>query len=308
MHHYADHQLRDLLTLDETVEALRAAFIEYAADRARVQPRVSTELGGLKVNTMAALLPASGYVGAKVYTAVRGTLNFLIALYSAADGRLVATFDGAALTQLRTAAVSVLAARHLARAGSRVLTVFGTGIQAEGHVRAFAASHPIDSVFVVGRAGAAAFAKRMAGATGLPVRVATAAEAVPRSDIVVTASSAMQPLFDGGLLAPGTFISAVGSARADAAELDATAIRRCAPIAVEAIEPARHEAGELIQAATARALDWSRVIELGALAAGTAPGRRSDDEITLFDSVGFALEDVAVAALALGKLRSSWID
>jgi ornithine cyclodeaminase len=267
-----------------------------------VQPRVSTELGAVRISTMAAVIPAMGCCGAKVYTVFRGKLSLIILLFSAADGQLLATFDAGTLTRLRTAAASALAARYLARSDSRELAVFGTGVQAAGHVQALTRVLPIEAIRVVGRARAAAFAREMSELTGVPATVADAAAAVRGADVIVTATRSMTPLFDGTLVKPGCFIAAVGSARADAAEIDAAALARCARVVVEAKAVAMHEAGELVQAVSAGVLAWDSVVELGALVTGAAPGRQTDAEITLFDSVGFALEDVAIASIAYARL------
>jgi ornithine cyclodeaminase len=121
---------------------------------------------------------------------------------------------------------------------------------------------------------------------------------------VVTATRSATPLFRAEELREGTYIAAVGSAVPEAAEIGPDTIRRCDRIAVEALDHARHEAGDLIQAVDAGALDWARVITLGDLVTGRAAGRASDREITFYKSVGSALEDVAVAALAYEKLNS----
>lgn len=302
MRHYSEQDLEGLVSLQAAIDGLALAFAQYAAGAAPVQARVTTELAGLRINTMAATIPAMGCCGAKVYTVCRGKFSFVILLFSAADGQLLATFDAGTLTRLRTAAASALAARYLARADSRVLAVFGTGVQAAGHVQALAQVLPIESIRVVGRARAGAFAREMSALTGVPATVEDAAPAVRGADVIVTATRSMTPLFDGALVQPGCYIAAVGSAYANAAEIDAAAIARCARVVVESKAQAQHEAGDLVQAVSAGALSWDRVIELGALVTGATPGRQADDEITLFDTVGFALEDVAIAALAYARL------
>jgi ornithine cyclodeaminase/alanine dehydrogenase-like protein (mu-crystallin family) len=129
-------------------------------------------------------------------------------------------------------------------------------------------------------------------------------EALSRADMIVTTTRAVTPLFREELLREGVFIAAIGSAVPTAAEIGPDTIRRCDRIAVEAIDHAEHEAGDLIHAVAAGALRWDRVLALGDIVIGRAVGRASDREITLFKSVGSALEDVAVAALAYEKLTS----
>ncbi len=305
MEHYDEAQLAAALTLDDAMQGLRRAFLEHAEGRVRVQSRVPTDYEGFRLNTMAAILPGLGRCGAKVYTAHRGRFAFLVLLFAMDDGRLLATFDAGGLTKLRTAAVTLLAAERLARPDSETLVVFGTGTQAEGHLEAFVARYPIRRVSVVGRAGAPAFAARAAARLRLPVTVSSAEEALPRADIVVTATRSAVPLFEGRLVPPGCFVAAVGSARPDAAEIDATLLARSDRIVVESVEHAHHEAGDLLVAQRHGVDVWPRLVELGALLAQHAPGRERDDEITLFESLGFAIEDVAIASVAYDKLATA---
>ncbi len=302
MRHFDEHELEGLLGLEEAIEAMRAAFAAMADGNARVQPRISAELAGTRLSMMSALLPGAGHCGAKVYTAARSRFNFVTLLFSMEDGRPIASFDAGALSSLRTAAVSCLAAQYLARPQSRTLAVFGTGTQARAHAIALAQRYPIARIDVVGRGGAPAFAGEIARRTGIPTAPATAEAALARADIVVTATRSPTPLFDGGLVREGCTIIAVGSARLDAAEIDARTLERCRRIAVESAQIAAHEAGDLALAEKAGVDTRPKWVELGELAAGRAPGRGPDDEINLFESVGSALEDVAIASLAYTRL------
>lgn len=303
MRQYKESDLDGLIGLDEAIECMRAAFLEFATGAARVQLRMSTEFEELRINTMAAVLPGMGTCGAKVYTASGSRFSFVILLFSTDDGRLLATFDAQALTRLRTAAVSTLAASCLARSDSRTLAVFGTGVQAAGHVLALTQKFPIKTVYVVGRRRADAFARETAELTGCETAAVNEDFAVPRADIIVTATRSATPLFDGRLVSEGTSLIAVGSARPDAAEIDAVTVSRCARIIVESTAQARHEAGDLLQAEDDSGTPWDKVSELGLLLAGQAQGKQSPEEITLFESLGFALEDVAIASLAYSRLR-----
>ena len=303
MKHYTDADFEGLLTLEETMAGLESAFLDYAKGNAAVQLRVPTHSGGLRISTMAAIVPALGACGAKVYTSSGTRFSFVVLLFSAEDGRLLATFDAGALTRLRTAAVSALVARHLARPESSTLVVFGTGAQAGSHAKALAKSLPIREIHVVGRSAALAFAQEVEARTGVRTLVSDAATAVPVADVIVTATRAHLPLFDGERVPEGCCLIAVGACRLDAAELDAATFRRAGTIVVESVEQARHEAGDFVAAAAAGVDVWDRLTEFGTLLAGEAPGRTSAKEITVFESIGLALEDVVVAALAYAKLQ-----
>src|SRR4051812_34963193 len=172
---------------------LERAFLERAKGAAPVQLRMPTDAGDLRLNTMAAIIPALGVCGAKVYTALNSKFSFVVLLFSSEDGRVLASFDAGALTRLRTAAVSALAARLLARPESSTLAIFGTGTQATGHAMALAKRLPLKAVHVVGRSRADGFAREVEAATGVRTRVSDAATAVPLADVIVTATRARTP-------------------------------------------------------------------------------------------------------------------
>lgn len=302
--HFTDEALEGLLSIDDAVETMRAAFLEHGRGSAPVQLRTPTDApGGFRLNTMAAAIPALGVAGAKVYTAFRSKFSFVILLFSMEDGRALASFDAGALTRLRTSAVSVLACEQLARPDSRVLAVFGAGVQARAHAEAFARRFALREIRVVARSGAEGFAAQIGAITGLPVRACDAAAALAGADLVVTATRSPTPLFDGRLLPEGCTVAAVGSSKPDTAELDATAVGRFASIVVESLPAARHEAGDLLLAARAGVDAWPRVVELGAVLGHGQSPRRSPTEIHCFQSLGLALEDVAIAAAAFARLR-----
>lgn len=305
MRHLTEADLEGLVSLDEAMSALERAFVARARGGAPVQLRVPTVHAGLRLNTMAAIIPALGVCGAKVYTAVGAKFCFVVLLFSLDNGRLLATLEANGLTSLRTAAVSALAVRHLARKDSRTLAIFGTGTQAAGHAIALASRLPLSEILIVGRARAVAFARDVEAKTGIRAGVSGAHEAVERADVVVTATRSRVPVFDGGRLGKGCCVVAVGSARPDAVEIDATTFERASRVCVEDIAQARHEAGDLIAAHAAGVPVWDRVFEVGAMLAGQAPAREAPDEITVFESLGFALEDIAIAALAWSKVEGA---
>lgn len=301
MRHFTDAELAGLISIPEAAEALKRAFEAYARGDATAQPR-QTIGTGVEISTMSAVLPGAGYCAAKVYTRIGSSYSFVILLFSATDGRILASFDAGELTKLRTAAVTGLAAQQMARKDARRLVVFGSGRQAGAHLSVLPKMFDFESIEIVSRGDAAAFCERMSRETGVKVTQATAEEALAHGNFVVTTTRSKTPLFTAALVKEGTFIGAVGSAVPHAAEIGPDVIERCDLIAVEALDHAEHEAGDLIQAAAAGALDWSRLTTLGEIFLGRATGRQSDDDITFFKSVGSALEDVAVAALAYNKL------
>jgi ornithine cyclodeaminase len=296
-----DEDVAALVSPADALAAVRASFDEAATGSAAVQPRVRTEAGGAKLSTLGAVLAGRGVLGAKVYATVDGQFTFLVALFAADDGRRLAVLESDALTRLRTAATSVLATEVLRAKPPGRLTVFGSGLQATGHVTAFADHWDLDEVTIVGREARSSVAAELAAATETPVRAVAsdAAEAaVSAADVVVTATRSTTPVLRGEWLAPGAHVCAVGSSRPEAHELDADVYERAALVTVELRDQAEHEAGGLVDAVTAGVLAWDDVAELADIVSGAVVPREADGEVTVFQSVGIGLEDVAVAACA----------
>jgi ornithine cyclodeaminase len=280
MKHLTDADVERALADADVEGALRSAFVDLALGRAAQQARVRTEAGGVKLSTLGAVVPSQGVVGAKVYTTIAGRFDFVIVLFSTHDGRPIATLEANAITRRRTAAVSLIAARAAASHAVSSIVVFGTGVQARAHADAFSKAYPQARLRLIGRA-----------------QMGEAREALAHAQVVVTATRATEPLFDGAWLAPGTFVAAVGSSRPDTRELDDTAFARCASVVVEWKAQALAEAGDLLML-SGPVRDKLQVLELGDVLAGHVPARRARDDIVIFKSVGVGIEDVAVAGLA----------
>jgi ornithine cyclodeaminase/alanine dehydrogenase-like protein (mu-crystallin family) len=284
--------LRAALPWPRAIAALKAAFRDE--DPGATPPRSHLAVPGGEL----LLMPAHGAagLGVKLVTLAPGNpaqgLPFIhgaYVLFSAGELVPEALLDGTELTAIRTAAVSALATETLARPDARALVVFGAGTQARAHVEAMRAVRPIDSVAIVGRDPARA--RALADELGAEV---AGPEAVAGADLVCTCTTSAEPLFDGAWLAPGTHVNAIGAYRPDLRELDEIAMRR-ATVVVETRAAALAEAGDVIGAG----LEPDRLIELGDVVRGAA-GRPDRDAITVFKSVGLALEDLAVARAALG--------
>jgi ornithine cyclodeaminase len=219
---------------------------------------------------------------------------------TASDAQPVLLCDGTALTALRTGAASGLATRRLARKDARVVALFGVGIQAGEQLRAVASTRLVDEVRVVSRDATRAgnFIQRMREALG-DVRIArsSAEEAVRNADIVITATNSTTPVFDASWVRPGTHVNAIGSFRPEMRELDSALFRR-ARVFVDQREAALCEAGELIDAVNRGIVEPERLREIG-----VAPefARESDDEITVFKTVGHAALDLFTAAALLER-------
>ena len=227
-----------------------------------------------------------------------------VVLFDGRNGALLALMDAGYLTAMRTGASGGVAARFLAREDARTLTIFGSGVQAPYQVEAVLCERAVEKVFVLSRtaANADALAGVLTRSFGVDAEATTdVSMAVEAADILVTATSAHEPLFDGGLLQPGVHISGIGSHLPYASEVDAVTLRR-AKVVVDHLDSSLAEAGDLIRPIEAGAYDASRIhAEIGAIIAGRRPGRESDEEVTFFKSVGLAAQDVAVARVVYRK-------
>jgi ornithine cyclodeaminase/alanine dehydrogenase-like protein (mu-crystallin family) len=211
----------------------------------------------------------------------------MILLFRPETGEPLAVMDGRLITEMRTAAASAVATQRLARRDAAVLGILGSGVQAGSHLAALRHVREFKEVRLWSPRNAPAFAKRH-GVTA----VASAEDAVRGADVVVVATSATTPILQGRWLAPGTHVNAIGATRPNWRELDDDLVTT-ARVFVDSREAALRESGDVIAVR-------SEVTEIGAVVTGTAPGRRNDQEITLFKSVGVAVEDVAAGALVIG--------
>jgi alanine dehydrogenase len=311
--------LERLLAPRPLVDALAAAFRDHAGGAGRVPPRATvpvTDDGVLLLMPAVAPAGTGTALGTKLVTFYAGnqargeaTIQAIYVLMDGATGRALAVLEGTFLTGIRTAAASALAARHLARAGARRLVCFGAGVQAGFQVRCLTAELPIERVDVVGRdpGRARRFADAWASRLDLPVQVAgDVGAAVARADVVTCATTSTEPLFDGRRLADGAHVDAVGAFQPSARELDAETVRRGRvfvdhPGAIDS-------AGDLAIPIREGVIERAHVRgDLAGLAAGTVPGRTDDREVTVFKSVGFALEDLVAARLAYEGARERGI-
>ena len=295
----------DIVVLDEAAVQQRLHYQDLipavaqalaALSSGKVVQPVRTVLPVAPHQGFFAVMPAyAGALGAKLVTFYPKnvgvhTHHALIVMLKPETGEPLAVMDGRLITEMRTAAASAVATQRLARAGAdaSVLAILGSGVQAKSHLAALRHVRSFKEVRVWSPRNAPAFAHRH-GVTA----VATAADAVRGADVVVVAASATTPILQGRWLSPGTHVNAIGATRPEWRELDDDLVTT-ARIFVDSREAALRESGDVIAAR-------SEVTEIGAVVSGADPGRRTAEEITLFKSVGVAVEDVAAAALVLQK-------
>lgn len=285
--------VRDLLHMEELIPAMAGALADLSSGKVvqpmRVMLPVSDHGGFL------GLMPAygGGALGAKLVTFYPNNQGVpshhaMILLFRPETGEPLVTMDGRLITEMRTAAVSAVASKLLARPDASVLGILGAGVQARSHLEALRLVRPFREVRVWSPRNARAFAKEF----GI-LAAASAEEAVRGADVVVVATTSQTPVLFGDWLSPGTHVNAVGAPRPTWRELDDNVLRK-ARIYVELREAATRESGDIIAAGRVDA-------EIGEVVSGTKPGRQSAAEITLFKSVGVAVEDVVSADLVFRR-------
>jgi alanine dehydrogenase len=302
----SQEEVRELLDLDELVDALAAAHEELSAGAASMPPRIAAvvqEREGL-LGVMPSYLPATG-LACKLVTLFphnrdRETHQAVICVFDPDNGTPLALMDGTFITATRTAAGSALATRLLAREDAKVLALIGTGVQARSHARALPRVRAFTEIRVAGRDRARAEA--LAAEIGAAARVVDSfEEAIRGADVVAATTHSKEPVVRREWLSPGAHVNSVGL-NPNGREVDEQTVAD-AVLVVEsresALAPPPAGAPELA------GLDPARVhAELGELVAGSKPGRTSQDQITLYKSVGVAVQDAAAAALVLAAAQN----
>jgi len=300
-----------LLDIDAAIESVEDAFRQWGDEQAENQPRRRAAGGhGTILHTMSAGAEPLGYVGYKAYVTTRTGARFQFGLFDSKTGQPAALIDANLLGQLRTGAASGVATKYMARPNAKIVGCFGTGFQAKSQLKAICHVRRVERIEVYGRDDSRrrAFAEEMTEFCGVPVvAVHSPEQAASEKDIVVCATSSRMPLFDGHMLTEGTHINAIGSNYLTKAEIDVTTIRRADHIVCDSREACKLEAGDFVPALEDGSLDWSRVHDLSEIIHGRETGRALPEDITLFKSVGLALEDLAVAVRVFERARAEGI-
>jgi len=310
MLYLTEDDVRELLPMDAALDLVRRVLTDAGAGRAPVLPRRRVRAEHAILAVMAAGWRPPGeesLLGAKVYAAGRQGAHFHVLLWSGETGEPLAMIEADRLGQVRTGAASGVATDAMARPDADRLLVLGAGYQAQTQVEAIARVRPLRRVDVWSRTPERrqAFARTMQARLGIDVvAVDDPATAAAAAGIIATITSAAEPVLLGGWLSPGTHVNAAGSNRDDHRELDTAAVRRSAVIAVDDMDGALMECGDLVGAA-ADGWAWQEAVPLGFILQGAVPGRPDADAVTLFESQGIASEDVAAASYVYARARSA---
>jgi ornithine cyclodeaminase/alanine dehydrogenase-like protein (mu-crystallin family) len=320
----SEHDVHDLLTMEECIVVMEEALAALA--RGEVQNPLRQAIRAAGAPGLLGLMPAWRSSGTPYYALKevcvfpenpkRGLDTHLgaVILHSGETGEPLAIVNAAAVTAIRTAAVSAVATKLLAREDASVLAILGGGAQAKAHLQAIPLVRKIGEIRQFSRGSVEDRRSRLSGQAGLPVlHVASAEEAVRGADIIVTATNSREPILRREWLSPGVHINAVGSSIAAARELDGATVA-AASFFVDRRESTINESGDYLFAVVEGSITGPDHIkaELGEILTGQAMGRKSDDEITLFKSLGLAVEDLASAAFLYEKARrlerGTWVE
>ncbi len=305
-----EDDVRQLLTMDDALDAVETALRKQALDEAQNIPRTRCQTDHAMMHVLSASAKGLGVLGYKAYCTSKQGANFHVGLFDGKTGQLQAILQADWLGQMRTGAASGVATRHLARADAATVGLFGAGKQARTQLLAVCQVRKIRSIHVYARdeQRRVQFCREMSELCRCEVVPAAQPELAARDkDIVITATSSREPVLFGDWIAAGTHLNVVGSNYLSKAEIDAATVKRANRVVVDSKDQARLEAGDFTAALENGSLRWADVHELGNVLIGRAAGRESDADVTLFKSLGIGLEDIAVAARVIAKAKAAGV-
>jgi alanine dehydrogenase len=298
-----EKDVENLLDMSSALEAVEEILRQHAQGRATNHARRRVALSGSGLNVMFAGAPEIRALGLKAYSVARTGARFYTMLFDPETGKLLSIMQSDKLGQMRTGAASGIATKHLAREDADSLGLYGAGWQAESQLEAIVAVKKLSRVIVYNRTEESrkAFAEKMSERLEMEIETTHAPEEPAVQDIVVTSTSAREPVLRGEWLKSGVHLNAAGSNFLFKREIDREVVKRASFVCIDSREELGLEAGNLLQALETGVILPEAVHELGQVIAGQIEGRRSSEDITLFSSQGIALQDLAVARLVYDR-------
>jgi ornithine cyclodeaminase/alanine dehydrogenase-like protein (mu-crystallin family) len=304
----SEHDVRQVLTMELALEAVEAGLRSMAMDEAMNVPRARVQTDHVMLHTMAAAGKRLGYLGYKAYTTTRKGAHFHVGLFDGKSGTLLALIEADYLGQMRTGAASGVATQYMARPDASEVGIFGSGKQARTQLLAVSKVRRLSRVQVYSphEENRRRFVDEMSRLCEVEVEPVPRPEmAAEDKDIIITATTSREPVLSGQWIADGTHLNVVGSNFLGKAEIDVVTVRRCDIIVVDSKDQARLEAGDFVQALEDGSIHWSDIHELCHVVVGRYPGRAHAADVTMFKSLGIALEDVAVAGKVYERAREA---
>jgi alanine dehydrogenase len=309
----SEKQLQSLIDVTELIAALEQAHIQYSTGKAVMPVRLVVPLPQIqgRITSMPGYLNEDRALGMKVVTYFQNNpkhnlpaILATIMLFSAETGKMIAAMDGGYITAIRTACASALATRALANENCATLAILGAGVQARAHIEALTRVRKLERIKIFSPSGTSAekIKQEMQPTCRPQIEVAAGAEqAVRESDLLVTVSTAQEPIVKADWLKPGVHINAVGSHRPDLREIDGATLSK-SKVVVDSREAIMTECGDILLALKEGSVNGGVIhAEIGEVLARKKPGRTRAAEITLYKSVGIAIQDVATAQLVYRK-------
>ncbi len=300
--------VRQVLTMELALEAVEAGLRAMGLDEAVNVPRGRSQTDHVMLHVMSAAAKRLGYAGYKAYATGRQGTHFQVGLFDGKNGTPLALIQADYLGQMRTGAASGVATQYMARPDATEAGIFGSGRQARTQLLAVSKVRKLTriSVYSPNEERRKQFAEEMSKACGVEVEPVPRPEmAAEDKDIIITATASREPVLSGHWIAEGTHLNVIGSNFISKAEVDVVAVRRSKVIVVDSKDQARIEAGDFVQALEDGAINWADIHELGQVIVGRFPGRTHPEDVTLFKSLGIAVEDIAVAARVYEKAKQA---
>jgi ornithine cyclodeaminase/alanine dehydrogenase-like protein (mu-crystallin family) len=305
-----EDDVRQVLTMEMALDAVEEGLRLLALDEAQNIPRARSQTDHAMQHVLSASAKTLGVMGYKAYATSRKGQHFHIGLFDGKTGSLLSLMQADYLGQMRTGAASGVATQYMARPDASEVGIFGSGKQARAQLLAVCKVRKVRRIQVYSpndehRRQFAAQMSEPCQTEVVPVpRPELAAE---DKDIIITATTSREPVLNGHWIAEGTHLNVIGSNFMGKAELDDVAVRRCESLVVDSKDQARLEAGDFTQALEEGAIHWSDIHELGQVIVGRYTGRAHPQDVTLFKSLGIAIEDVAVAARVYARALDAGI-
>ncbi|MBI4311297.1 MAG: ornithine cyclodeaminase family protein [Chloroflexi bacterium] len=301
-----DKEVNELMTMHDCVEVMDDAFKQAGNGLTWNRPRSRIRMPKGFHHLMAAAVLGSNVFGLKTYTSFAAGTRFTTLLYDSETGDLLAIVQGGRCSQMRTGAVSAVGTKYMARQNAATVGIIGTGFQGRAQLEGVCAVRNIRHVKAFDRVDDACkkFCQEMSRDLGIEVvQAASAQECVKGVDIVITMTTSREPVLLGAWLEPGQHVNAAGSNHWIRREVDDDVIRKASIVVVDSLPDAQVEAGDLLYPIERGVIRWDQIHELASVAVGRVKGRHADADITLFESQGIAVSDVAAAAFVYKKAK-----
>lgn len=304
-----ESQVESLFTMEAVLRVVEEAFIARAKGDAFNEPRRRLPTSSGAYNVMFATWRGNQIAGLKSYAGGSGGINFHVLLYDTANNSLVGVIEANRMGQIRTGAASGVASKYMAREDAETVGIIGSGYQAETQLAAIAHVRDIKSAKVYSRSeeNRNSYAERMSDALGIDVIPVSSGEEAADADIIATITSSQDPVLLGEWLKPGTHINAAGNNSWLKREIDTRAVSACDIVSVDDVEQAKFECGELMRAAEVGRFSWDMAVPIHDIVGDRISGRDNAEQITLFESQGLALEDIAACQHIVEKAREQGV-